>query len=295
MNLPAELFPPLPAMSAQGVAVFLEPVFGSGERLCVGVAARGQQQPCRVVPLLRAETAKCLVGVQADALLGLAQTGLDSLEHHLNSGAHWDSWRPPFHGLTLSQQAEGSVDSLEMMLRTLARNHSFLSAMADFSDFDAPSETLIEGNAEEDWVKRVRRIVEQRTPHLNGHFGRRVTLFSDAAPARFDYLGPRLVAQLGRLIPGSRLAQHLSLAKAKLWDLESLRDAGCDELMSADRFELLLYRPSDNDPSYSDQQLANMHRALKNLEEAGDKQRLRVRPVETAEQAASVIIEAEAA
>lgn len=295
MNLPAEFFPPLPALSAQGVAVFLEPVLGSGERLCVGVAARVDQQRHHVVPLLHTETAKCLVGVQADALLGLVQTGLDSLEHHLGSGAHWDSWKPPFHGLTLSQQAEGSVDSVEMMLRTLARNHSFLSAMADFSGVDAPMETLPEGNAEEDWVKRVRRIVEQRTPHLDGHFARRVTLFSETAPTRFDYLGARLVAQLGRLIPGAQLGRHLSLAKAKLWDLESLRDAGCDELMSADRFELLLYRPGDNDPSYADKQLENMRRALKTLEEAGDKQRLRVRPVETAEQAASLIIEAEAA
>lgn len=287
-------FPPLPALAATGAALYLEPVAGSGERLCVAVAARIDNGPAQVVRTLPPEIARCLVGDRADALLGLIGAGMTSLERHLAAGADWSDWSPPLHGLSLSPTIAGRVDSLSMMLRIMAGNHSLLAGLADYSGSDAqPPEP--DDDAEADWLTRVRQAVRLRNAALDGHFRRKLRLFQGGAETRFDFVGQRLVAQLGRLIPGPALSRHVGAAKVKLWDLAALRDAGSDELVSADSFELLLYRPRDDDPAYSDIQIQRMHENWETLEEAGDKQSLRVRPIESTDAAAARIVEAEAA
>lgn len=291
MNHPA--FPQLPALAATGAALYLEPVAGSGERLCVAVAARLDDGAARVLRILPPEIAKCLVGAQADALMGLIGAGVASLERHIGTGAAWERWTPPLHGLSLSPVTEGRVDSLSAMLRTLAGNHSLLAGLADYTSSDTQP-GAVDDDAEADWLTRVRQAVGLRNPTLDGHFRRKLRLFQGGAETRFDYVGQHLVAQLGRLIPGPAISRHVGAAKVKLWDLAALRDAGSDQLISADAFELLLYRPHDDDPAYSDTQIRRMHENWETLEEAGDKQSLRVRAVDGSAAAAARIVEAEA-
>ncbi|MBK1699768.1 hypothetical protein [Thiococcus pfennigii] len=295
MNFKA-LFPPLPGVTATGAALFLEPIMGSGERLCVGLAAVLADNTYRVAPVLRRETARCLVGEKADSLLGLMQVGLDSLDSHLERGENLASWTPPMQGLTLGPLAQGHVEDLPMMLRAMARNHAFLATLAAF-DATEQGEPSSDDEAEADieWLKRVRHAVQTRRPALDGHFGRRIKLRNVRGETRIDYFGSRLAAQLCRLTPGASISRHVRTAKSKLWDLEALRDIGTDGVFRPASYELLIYRPRDDDPSYSERQIARLHDALSELEAAGDRQQLRVRPVQTVNDAASRIIEAEAA
>jgi hypothetical protein len=260
----------------------------------VAVAASSDDGASQVVQVLLPDIASCLAGEQAPALLGLIDVGIRSLERHIRDAGAWNDWTPPLHGLSLSPVAEGRVDGLPMMLRTLARNHSLLAGLVDYSASEVQLEDLSD-DAEADWLTRVRRAVGRRDPRLDGYFRRKLRLYQGGAETRFDYVGPQLVAQMGRLIPGPAISRHVSAAKVKLWDLAALRDAGSDQLVTANTFELLLYRPRDDDPSYSEGQIRRMHENLETLEEAGDKQSLRVRPVSGVDEAAERIIQAEAA
>lgn len=294
MNLDPGNLPPLPTYTATGVAMFLEPIAGSGERLCVAVAARGEDGRWRIAPVLGDDQARCMVGEQADRLFGFARVGMTSLEQHLESGEPLNTWSAPASGLTLGPIARGHVTDLPMMLRTLARNHAFLSSPPSFSDTSI-DDTASPDDGSEKWLKQVRHAVNARNPLLDGAFSQRITLVEQGIPTRLDFLGHRLAAQIGCLIPGSALSRQMCIAKAKLWDLEALRDSGRGPIpQGSQRYELLIYRPADNGASYSDRSMALLRAALTDLEAASDRRSLRVRPVFSTDEAAEAIIAAEA-
>jgi len=285
-------FPPLPPLSVTGAPLYLEPIMGSGERLCIACAARGADDTWQVAPILDEAKARCLVGDQAASLLGFMRLGLESLSRHLAENGAWETWRAPVSGMMLGTISEGRADNLLQMLRMVAGNHAFLASMADFG---AETEMTHRDTDDTDpWPAQVREAVIARHPPLSGWFGRRVRMVSQGAETRFDYLGPHLAAQLGRLIPGPGISGQVRTAKAKLWDLEALRDGAAD-LLRPSAYELLLYHPRDDDPAHSRHAIERLHEALSDLEAAGDRQQLRVRPVHTAAEAAEHIALAEAA
>lgn len=286
-------FPPLPAYGAVGAPVLLTPIAGSCERLCVAVVAAGEDGAWQIATLIDEAKARCLVGDQAESLTGFARIARESLSAHLQGGAALEAWQAPIGGLALGQTERGRVRDLPQMLRMLARDHAFLSTLADF----APDGERTEDSTDDTdrWPEQVRAAVVALRPPLSGWFNRRLRLAHGGAETRFDYLGERLAAQLGRLIPGPGIASQVRTAKAKLWDLEALRDGDPDLLERPNAYELILYRPGDDDPAHSERSIARLHEALQELESAGDRQDLRVRQVDSAEQAAARIIEAEAA
>jgi hypothetical protein len=194
----------------------------------------------------------------------------------------------------LGPEISGFADDLETMLRMIGRSHAFLMSMADFQILDDSEEAR--GVEEDPWPKQVRQAVVARAPRLSGWFARRVRLVAQGEGTKFDFLGQCIAAQLGRLIPGSTMGEQVRRAKAKLFDLETLRDSPDVYMLERPRdYELLLYRPRDDDPAYSPSSIERLHEALAGLEEAGDRQELRVRPVFDADKAAERIVEAEAA
>lgn len=298
MTLPAANFPPLPAKRAQGAALFLEPIMGSGERLCVAVAARDDDGGFQAVPVLRPDMAKCLLGKQADQLMGFVRLGVSSMEHHLAQGGQVADWTPPTSGLSIGPVTAGAVDHLPMMLRALVRNHACLASLADF-DADTLSDDQ-DGNQpsnEDPWPELVRQAVARQHPALAAYFQRKMRIVPDGAAVTFDYLGGRSAAQLGRLLPGRGLAQRVRAIKAKLWDLEALRDVAAKDLLHGQMqtYQVVLYRPHDDAPDYCERDIDAMHQSLTELELVGKAQDIDVRPVFTADSAAEHIITAEAA
>lgn len=287
------LFPPLPDYAVTTAPLLLEPIMGSGESLCLAVAALGADGAFQIAPILDEAKAQCLVGEQAPSLLGFMRLGMDSLSNHLTTHHAMETWRPPVAGMQLGHIASGRVDSLKDALRITARSHAFLAGLADFA---SDSQTQAQSEADR-WPGQVRAAVTARRPALAGWFNRRRALAPGGGQTRFDYLGERLAAQLGRLIPGPGIGAQVRAAKAKLWDLEALRDAGgqSGSREHPSTYELLLYRPRDDDPAHSEQAIVRLHEALQELEYAGDQQALRVRALYDAESAAARIIEAEAA
>jgi hypothetical protein len=184
--------------------------------------------------------------------------------------------------------------SFQTMLRMVGRSHAFLLSLADFQLND---EADVARELEEDrWPKQVREAVIAREPRLSRWFERRVRLVARGRETRFDFLGQRIAVQLGRLIPGPAIAEQERRAKVKLFDLETLRKTPDSYMLERPLdYELLLYRPSDDDPTYSERSIERLREALAGLEELGERRKLRVRPVFDADTPAKRIVEAEAA
>lgn len=102
-------------------------------------------------------------------------------------------------------------------------------------------------------------------------------------------MSTKVAVNTDRLIP-TNLAAHLDRNKARILDLLSVKD---HDIFDRDCFELIVYRPPDNDATYGKSQFAKLHEALHAIQEVGDKHSIRVVPVTTVQQAALRLIKAE--
>jgi len=293
MQISEQHFPTLPEYRAKACPVYIEPIVGSGERICVGIAAVGQDGQSIVVRTIKDETALCMLGAAAHKLLNLVEVALSNLTKFTGQHKSLTDWQSPVPGVMLGSITAGYVTDLTMMVRTVARNHAFLSAM---SDFTAADESIAEESPATDrWATMVKEATTLLRPNLGAAFNRQLKLTSKGT-TRFDFVGQNLAAQLGRIIPGHAISGLVKTAKAKLWDLETLSEHNEQQLFKSNHaYELILYRPRDNDPAYSEKEIGRLNEALVELEETGDKQQLRVVAAYTAEEAAQRIICSEAA
>jgi hypothetical protein len=127
-------FPALPEYHALGAPVFLEPIIGSGERICVAIAAIGEDGAYQVQPVISPVTANAMLGDNGAKLINLLELGINNLKRHLATGEHITTWQSPIGGMALGGIIDGQVVDLNMMMRTIARNHAFLANIADFTE-----------------------------------------------------------------------------------------------------------------------------------------------------------------
>ncbi|MDY6798530.1 MAG: hypothetical protein SVX28_07265 [Pseudomonadota bacterium] len=290
MTAKSSPFPELPQYQAEGMAVFMEPIAGSGERLCVAVAAQGTDRAYQVVPVIRESTAKCMLGHAGPGFLEMINLVVNSLERHLKTGSVLGTWQPPMTGVYPGEARSGRVEDLTMMLRTTARNSAFLSRMADFTADDD-----VEVTVSDRWLTQVKEAMAQEHPELVRNFSRKLQLYTGGSPTNFDYVGGNYVAQLSRIVPGNGLSTYNRIAKSKMWELISLRDKGHTGLFQVENFELILYRPGKSDPSFSESDINRVYEVFHELEEEADQQELRVHGVQSPEGAVRHILNGEAA
>lgn len=293
-SLEAKL-PPKATFSAYWMPIFLEPIVLSGERLCIGVAAISSTGEAATAMALQEEALRCILGRKnADSLLSIAKIALEDCQTFLASGGWLTHWRPPFDGIRPGGPLPAaSRFGMAGVLRQGLSRSACLSALLLDPKEESESERR---EAEEDrWPKQVRAAVQQSAPQLAQHFGKDFSVIKGARKTPIDFIGHKLAAGLGKLVPtGQQLSRNIKDAKVKLWNLDSLRSHHGDIFPLA-HYELLLYRPEDSNPDYSDRQIAALHEALLELTEEADRHEIRVLHYTTAEAAAARIIYQEAA
>ncbi|PWV66018.1 hypothetical protein C7443_101506 [Plasticicumulans acidivorans] len=279
-------FPSPGAYRAQWAPVYLEPIIGSGERLTVGILVLGADGQRQVAPVLREDQVSTLWGEQGRGLLRSIDLCLNVLREHLSDGGDLDRWPAPFAGVCIGPLKPARGDDAIDVLRT------GMSFSACFSTLEQGiEETAEDDDTEDPWPKQVHAAVQARVPSLSGNFNKQIKTATAARPTPVGYLSTRLAANLGKLIPGPRLGEFVKTAKVKALNLVIVRDLEpCQR-----QFELLIFRPREDDPSYTARQMKNLRGALLELKEAGNHHELRVVEVLDAAQAADRIIRAEAA
>lgn len=284
------------AVHAKWIPLYIEPMVGSGERITIGVAvANNTDFVVMSVPSL--ERLQCVYGSESEALVYAASTALDSMETMLvtDGVSSLSNWKSPFEGVFSGRIREGAGESLESIA------HMALSLCSSIVEIKSNDETVNEHQhslSESRLEKMVRDVVISNRPGLDSAFGRSFKAQPRARSAKINFVGQNLAANFSLLIP-NYLSRQVKDAKAKLWDLaqlqEYLDDSRFDLSNDLNRFELLVHRIRYDDPQYSDRQVEQIHEAIFELEAEADKKEIRCRDLQSAEEIANVIIQAEAA
>jgi hypothetical protein len=276
--------------------IYVEPVIGSGERICVGVAAVNGSASL-VVPVVALDRLECLYGKGVDAILLASRVALEYTRGALGdqgAGA-LQRWKAPMDGLYLGDSVRCAGDTLEEIARTgLTAASSLVEKLAD-----AEEET--EGRGAGLTTSRLEELIKQKVvtarPPLEARFRVQRRVRDNARASVIGFIGDKIAANFGMLLPG-RLGPLVNVSKAKLWDLAQLReDVKRGDLFSPplNRFELLVYRPREESPEYSIRQLNAIQEAVVELEAEADQVQIMCRPATSPEQIAETLLQAEAA
>lgn len=290
VDLPA-MFPNSPSLRAEWAPIYLEPLEGSGERFVVAVACRGDSGGAAKVAIRHA-VLKCMYGEQGQQVLGLAELVVESLNEHLNSGGSIADWMAPAASCYVGPVRLAFGDSLESVLNQGIRLTASLTEQVEVN-LQAADETGESSALQVDrFILQVKTTVRERVQDFETRFKRTVSVRLGAQPTEIGYLGERLAANFDVLIPGTALGHKRTRAKAKLLDLQALKDQ-VDLVSNRQAYELMLLVPPANSPMYSDSDLRRSDAVFLELQEIGDKHELRVEKMDTPAVAAARILRAE--
>lgn len=296
MTLGTDIATPTAAQSIAApcvwLPVYIEPIAGSGERITVAIAARTVRGRFHVQRTLDAHVARCMYGPFADNINGFVELITASLTAHLETGALLNDWRPPLaEGVFVGPLSDGYDDNAAVIADAGAALTSSIAARHATLADNADSLAVQRGD---EWIHEIRGAVVARRPAWTARFDQPVALGEGAPATRIGYLGPRLAAQFGRLVPGRSLAQSRRSAKAYATDLQLLRDREVREaLLQRPYYELLLWLPDANNLAFSQAERDEAVAAHAELEAFGDTRDLRVIALHDSDAAAQRIVKAE--
>lgn len=281
--------------------IYLEPMVGSGERICVGVAVANADGH-RVVPASGLERFECLYGkAGSDFVRKIVEATCDSLERTLErpkahdafaDAATWNEfWTPPLQGFLTGAPCIGAGDTLEEIARNgLSLCASLVEKAVDNSEENQAALTRTQFQHE------VRDIVLAKRPSLEEYFSKTRKLGDNVLPIRFGFVGLHLAANFVTLRPHT-LSENVDWAKSRMWDLHNLQQAFNDDLFSAGRthFDLFVQMPAASNPSYNVSQLKSLDSARGLLEIVARDSGVNLFPRESVATIADELISKEAA
>jgi hypothetical protein len=283
---------------ATWVPIYLEPMVGSGERLCIGIVAADTNQAI-VLGTQGLERLACVYGEEAEAFVFASHIALRSTQTKVNKDGirSLAGWRGGMEGLVFGAVRAGAGESLEDVAQTglmqsaslLQTNQIDLSETGELIARAEPTSRRLE--------TLIRDSVTAQRKDLYAAFGKLYQTSENTRPTRIGFVGRRLAANFSLLVPG-RIAPLVDLAKAKLWDLSQLKSgAMADMFPQAEgmEFELLLHRVSPQDPQYNKRQITQVMAAVRTLEEEADKASIRCRPMYSTSEIAEFLLLREAA
>lgn len=284
------------AVQGEWAPIYIEPIVGSGERICIGVVAVNGGASL-VVPVVSLERLECIYGKGVDAILLASRVAVEYTREALGKqGAQaLKTWKAPMDGLYIGATVRAEGNTLEEIGRTgVTASASLVEKLAD-------SEEEGEGRGSGLTTNRLEELIKQRVitvrPVLEQRFRVQRRVRENARPAIIGFIGEKIAANFGMLLPG-RLGPLVDISKAKLWDLAQLReDVRRGDLFSQplNRFELLVYQPREESPEYSLRQMRGIQEAVVELEAEADKLEIRCRPATSHEEIAETLLQAEAA
>lgn len=289
MNSPAfdsALFPPAPAHRFQSAPVFIEPMLGSGERLCVLCAVQGDTG-WDAAPLLAPEMAECLYGAQAPGLLGYIEILRVDLARHLAAAHPLDEWRPTLQGAFLGDCAASDADSPADAVGQVAALHASFCSLSALGHAESAEPEARDDGALKAWVRQAQTLAAEHDPSVAAFFDARIPLAGgDSVTVHYARGGYAL--NLGLLVP-TRLGPRSNDAKIKMWNLEHL--PGDFRLRS-----IVLGIPRDDAPDMAESRVRiRVHERVSALNQQAQASLLTFSTVYTAAEAAVHIVQAEAA
>lgn len=281
------------------VPVYVEPLAYSGERLFVGLVVQSKEG-IRSFPLESLRRLHCVYGPAYRSLVVARDIALASLlewvsNHGMNGVSHWAS---PGDGIFAGNVLHTTASSLAEAVRaSFTEFSSIYEEPAAFMEAEpSQRDERLAGLTATRLEATVRDLVAAVKPELTQRFFQRFQVKENARPMTLGFVGNRLVANFGLIVP-QVLSARVSNAKARLWDLASAREgieAGWFGRGGIEEFSLLVHHATDNDVQYSRRQLNSVKEALAELEAEADKLDLRCQPIVGPQEIANRLLAAEA-
>lgn len=280
-----KLIPEEPGYKAIWTPIYFEPIMGSGEQLTIAVAALDQDGVYKIKQAIRPHVIKAMYGNKSDQFNSLIELIISSLSFHLEKNKTFNNWVTPMQGVRLGKIKNAvSTDMIGIL-----RQAVILTASLSSLDFYSSDDEMEQYSSENTWSKQVKEVVVNKHPSLDVYFNRQFKVVSEARAAKIFFLSDRSAFNTERLRP-SNISVDLDKNKARLLDLFAVKDY---DIFTRNTHELIVYRPLDDDPTYSKNQIKILKDALLTLEEVGDKHSIIVTPVTSPLQAYQRIIKAE--
>jgi hypothetical protein len=266
------------------VPVYVEPLAFSGERLFVGVVV-SSVEGVQAFPLENLKRLHCVYGPAYRSILVARDAALASLVSWLNESGleSLTSWIAPGDGIYAGRILHTSSSTVTEAVRASFSEWSSLYEDPSISIDAEPraSEERLASFTASRLESLVRDVVKKAKPELDKKFGLRYRINDNARPMRLGFVGEKLVANFGLIVPQA-LSSMVSISKARLWDLASAREGAATGWFSdvnAQSYDLFVHHATVNDVQYSARQLALVKEALAELEAEADRLKLRCRPI----------------
>jgi hypothetical protein len=287
-SLETAQFPtPKHSLKACWAPILFSPISGSSERLVVGVAAvNADGFHLEMANML--EKLHCLYGndaLGAIQAVQLAETYIanDLSRRSLDAVLSPD---PPVSGIFMGECREAEGLSLASLAQNWMAALSSLYSLTQNTEHQTHkmSQLAAAGFDGDSGGDRLPFLVCDYVKSLRTGFGEFFSADLREGRARrrkggshkvvIDFSGPKLVANFGTLRAGN-LTASIHLIKRRLWDLKVERDkeTGLDFTRS---HEMILQRPTKDDPQITKLQHNNIVEALGDLEAQADQEKLRL-------------------
>lgn len=276
--------PPMPGIKGQWRSFYLEPMLGSGERLTIMVAVLTSDGQAIVKPAIRKEVIEAMYGFKSNAFQSMVEILCSSLSDHLTTNKTFEGWTSPVTGVTAGTSREAASASITGILRQAIALSSSLSTL---NAEESSLSTKKQRTEKDRWATQLMQAVLHEDPSRERFFNRNVTFNDGHRPAKIFYLSEQTALNTGKLVPAN-LNHLVSDNKAKISDLSMTKLY--DDMFPRARHELLVFRPPEDDPRYSDKNIIAIESAYLALEDLADTYSVSISPVYSVEHAVRKII-----
>lgn len=279
------------------VPLYLEPMPGSGERICIGVAAVDSRSSV-VVPVDRLDRFSCVYGQATASLAWAAELAITEAQQLLSQGSLkvLEELQHRIDGFVVGTERRGAgtglVDLARLGLEQVSALHGTALPQTIIEEPDTepqPSIPRLESH--------IRRLVVEECPALKNGFGRTYRRSQTARPLRYGFVGRFLAANFASLTAPGQISTQVDRAKARLWDLRQFNDGVLADSLplraTSISYELLVHR---SNPRLAPELSKRAIRAAEEeLEAEADKFDIRFKLMQTPQQIANYLIQREAA
>ncbi|WP_047528605.1 hypothetical protein [Pseudomonas sp. 11/12A] len=220
------------------MAVHLEPISFSGERITSGVAIVPDDGSApRVISTLSSEPLEKVFGRYGKHLLHLAGSVNAELQAYLSTGGSLQGWQPDMSGVFTGKVTRTKNTSIEAIIKSALIHCSLFSAKAnDSSNGEVADRSLSR------FQETIRQIVLASREGMKVRFNPKMDLYGGRARVPISYVGTHLAINLTSLdMTVSSNSQQRDAAHRKINQLLALRDVSIGH--SKDKLVLGLWTP----------------------------------------------------
>lgn len=260
-------------------------MLGSGERLTIIVAAVASDGEVLVRPAIRKEVIEAMYGLRSSSFNNMVDLIAKSLKFHLEQNNTFEKWVPPITGITVGTPRDAASSTSTGILRQAV---SLTSSLSSLLETERVANEKVKTSREKDrWSTQLIEAVLNQDAKRELFFNRQFSFTDGHRPAKIFYMSDSAAINTGKLLP-SNLTEFVKDGKAKISDLSMIKKHG--GLFRRDIHEMLVFRPTDDDPAYTDKNISAIKSAYLALEDLADTYDVRIKPVYSVEQAANIIL-----